>query len=167
MKNITLFLFLVLPFYGFNQLPKQWEGHYIGELKSENSGGNSANYHMELIVNSLTDSTYNWIIIYGEDSLRQERKYFLIDKGNNQFDIDEDNSILLSCNLIKNQFISVFEVQGNLIHVVYTFKKRKVCFDLTMSSNRSETGNGDEETPLVYSYETSTVQKAILKRVKN
>lgn len=127
---------------------------------------------MEINFMQLNDSTYNWTIIYGEDSLRQERKCLFRQVKENEFVIDEKNGIVLSANLIGATFISVFEVQSNLIHATYTFKKNKIYFELTSSSTKSETGNvkplaADEETiPLVYSHETTTQQKAVLKRIK-
>ena len=174
MKNIILLIITASSLYGIGQIPENWIGHYSGELHTENISGNSNSYHMELIVKPLTDSSYYWTIVYGEDSLRQERKYFLKHEGGNRYVIDEDNSIVLSCNLIKNQFVSVFEVQGNLIHVTYTFKKNKLYFELTSSTSKSATGNttdsdtsaSNSQIPIVYSYSTTAIQKAKLKRIK-
>lgn len=172
--KLTLVVFFSLMFsFSYGQFPQEWEGHYSGTLKSKSVTGASQEYHMELIVSSINDSTWTWTIIYGEDSLRQERRYFLKHEGDNKFDIDEDNSIVLSNNRFNNQFVNVFEVQGNLIHVIYTFEKNKVIFDLTSSSGKYETGNTENEEelnnegiPIVYGYETGAVQHAELKRIK-
>lgn len=104
----TLVAFLSLIFsISFGQFPQKWEGHYFGTLKSKSISGASQEYQMELIISSINDSTWTWTIIYGEDSLRQERRYFLKHKGGSNYDIDEGNSIVLSNNLFDNQFISI------------------------------------------------------------
>ncbi|NOQ70923.1 MAG: hypothetical protein GQ574_02915 [Crocinitomix sp.] len=172
MKKIHFILLFFLPLLSFGQISDKWEGHYSGELTSNSKGGTNS-YHMEIIFKQLNDSTYNWTIVYGQDSLRQERKYLLRKIDTYQYTVDEQNGIVLSTNLIQNTFISVFEVQGNLIHATYTFKKNKIYFKLTSSSARTETGDikpsedNDESIPLVYSYASVAYQSAILKRIKS
>jgi hypothetical protein len=171
MKKIYLILLFLLPLVNYAQISEKWEGHYGGDLVIK-SKGKTSQYHMEIIFRQLNDSTYNWTIVYGQDSLRQERKYLLRKTDANQYVVDEQNGIVLSMNLIDKSFISAFEVQGNLIHARYTFKKNKIYFELTSSSSRSETGNinppldNEENIPLVYTYETVAYQSATLKRIK-
>lgn len=64
-------------------------------------------------------------------------------------------------------------MQGSLIHVIYTFEKNKVIFNLTSSYRKYETGNTRDEEELnneailiVYGYETGAIQYAELKRIK-
>jgi len=170
MRLFVTFLFLCYSLASFNQVQKKWLGHYSGDLVIENISGSLQVYHMELIFQELSDTSFQWTIIYGEDSLRQERNYVLLKIADNRFEIDEANSIILSCNLIGNQFISVFEVENNLIHVVYPFSRNKVIFDLTSSTSQYQTGQTEpsdsSEIPLVISFQTTTLQKAILKRQK-
>lgn len=170
MKNTLIILFACsLSTLAFGQIPNQWYGHYAGDLEVTNFKGERVNYHMEFELSPVDDSTYNWIIIYGEDSLRQERCYLLRNCGENKYVIDEQNGIVLSCNKFENSFISLFEVQGNLIQAIYTFNKGKLDFRLTSSTNKKETGNvtyEEAEIPLVYGYETVTDQKATLKKLK-
>jgi hypothetical protein len=171
MNKLYLLLLLFLPLVNYGQISNKWEGHYKGKLAIQTQNKTSK-YHMEIIFMPLNDSTYNWTIVYGKDTSRQERKYLLKKTGENQFVVDEQNGIVLSMNLMGNSFISVFEVQGNLIHARYTFKKNSVYFELTSSSARSETGNlkpssdSEETIPLVYSYQTVAYQSAILKKIK-
>ncbi len=147
-----------------------WQGHYSGELKSENLQGKTYFYPMELKIEAVDDDTYKWIIIYGKegDSARSERNYLLkrTSKKNN-FIIDEQNTILLDINLINNSFYSVFEVQDNLMLVEYRLSENQIDFNLTSSQGKTETGNSThegEEIPLVYSYKTTTRQHAVLKK---
>ncbi len=170
MRLFLMIVFLCYALTSFNQIQKKWLGHYAGDLIIENISGPRQVHHMELIYQELSDSSFQWTIIYGEDSLRQERNYMLIKIADNRFKIDENNGIFLSCNLVGNQLMSVFEVENNLIHITYTFNRNKVYFDLTSSSGKYETGrtvvSDYSEIPLVISFQTTTVQKAILKRQK-
>jgi hypothetical protein len=84
------------------------------------------------------------------------------------------NEIVLKNNLIKNEFICVFEVPGALMHVKYRFENNRAYFELTSSENKTETGRQDyvdsemnkDQIPRVYTYQTNTIQKAVLKKVK-
>lgn len=155
----------------FGQLPQEWQGNYYGTLHVNTVQGDTLSYAMGLEIHNLSDTTVSWVIIYGADSLRDERNYVLKSAGNNQYGIDEMNGIVLSCSLIGNQLISVFEVQGNLIHAIYTCQKGEIHFNLISSANRTDTGNVNDSTnlnaiPLVYTYQTTTSQMAVLKRTK-
>ena len=166
----TRFTLISLFFCSFlyGQDISHWEGHYSGSLTSQSSGGLSSTFHMELDISNIDDSTYNWVIIYGKDSLRQERKYLLKRTGrDNHFIIDEKNSILLDLTLIGNSFYSVFEIDGSIIHVEYQWQKKAIIFILSSAESKRETGNSvvdGDEIPLVYSYKTTTAQYAFLKR---
>ena len=168
MRIFIVLLCLQVTFSNFAQIQQKWLGHYVGELSIYSISGASTVYHMELIFKELNATSYEWTIIYGEDSLRQERKYILISKGDNLFEIDEQNGIVLSCNLIGNQFVSTFEVANNLIHATYTFGRKDLEFNLTSSTSKYTTGEvnpaDSAEVPLVLSCQTTTTQKAILKR---
>lgn len=170
MRILFSFYIITSSLFSFGQLQEKWLGHYVGELSIYSISGTHQVYHMELLFNQLTTDTYEWTIVYGEDSLRQERKYILISKGDNIFEIDEQNGIVLSCNLIGNKFISTFEVANNLIHVTYTFTKNQLIFDLSSSTSKFETGaintTDSSEVPVVISYQTTTLQNALLKRQK-
>lgn len=169
MQKIYFILLVFLPLFNYGQISKKWEGHYVGKLEIQSSDKTS-HFHMELIFKKQDDVTYDWTIVYGEDSLRQERNYLLRKIDAHHYEVDERNGIVLSTNLFKNTFVSVFEVQGNLIHATYTFKKNKLYFELTSSSSRSPTGviaprtEDEEVVPLAHTYTTVTRQTAVLKK---
>lgn len=168
MKKVLVIYSLVLSLISFAQLDKSWEGVYVGDLHSENLKGSHVSYHMELHIKALNETTYEWIIVYGQDSLKQERNYQLIHKEGNSFVLDEQNSILIPMSLHKNSLHSVFEVQGNLLHVVYTLGKEEITFEL-MSAGKKTTSGGetdaqDQPIPIVNSYKPSAFQTAQLKR---
>jgi len=168
MKDVIKLLFIILPFLGFGQLDKSWEGIYTGVLHSENLKGSKVSYHMELHIKPLNSGTHEWIIVYGEDSLRQERNYQLIHKEGNSFVLDEQNSILIPMSLHNNSLHSVFEVQGNLLHAIYTLKKDTIIFTLISAGKKEESGGekdeNNQEIPVVTTYTTSAFQTAELKR---
>ena len=112
MKIIAAIILLVIAPLATGQDLSHWEGHYSGELRSENVSGMVNTFHMELVIEYENDSTYKWVIIYGEegDSLRQERNYVIRRTSTeNHFILDEQNSILLDFDLIGNSFYSIFE----------------------------------------------------------
>ncbi len=172
MKHLFLIFLAFSLLTGLAQLPTTWFGHYKGTLKVLSVNGNQTDYMMELVVQPINDSTTTWTIVYGEDSTRQERPYFLKRTGENTYIIDEDNGIVLSANKIGSKLISVFEVSGNLIHCSYTFVNGNVQFELTSSNQKFTTGNVNDTTelnkegiPLVYGYETTAWQHAILNKI--
>ena len=89
MKLIALFAIVLLSFNGFTQLSDKWEGDYIGDLYAQNISGAENSYRMELHIEKLSETSFSWIIVYGEDSLRQERKYQLNLLKGNAYQLDE------------------------------------------------------------------------------
>ena len=168
MKYLLL-LAILLASTSFAQLSEKWEGKFVGTLISTNLEDKVSDYHMELHIDLKADYTYNWIIIYGQDSTRQERKYILKPDGNNHFMLDEQNGIELHMSHSDNTITSAFEDEGNLLHVVYTLTKKGIMYELTSSNAKSETGGGDNngsKIPIVSTYKTVAFQSAFLKRSK-
>lgn len=160
--------FVIILWQGFAsnaQLSTSWIGHYEGDLIATNVQGKESTFHMELDIDVLTDSSYTFTLIYGEDSLRQERAYKLIVSKPNQFILDEQNGIKLSMNLYGNKLISVFEVLNSTLHVTYTLNKKGIQYELTSSNPYMETTATEEKTT-VTSYKTLAEQRAFLKRSK-
>lgn len=168
MKKIILSLLICLSFNSFSQLSDDWFGSYIGELSSINLSGKESSYHMELHIKTITDSTYQFLIVYGKDSTRQERNYQLNYLGNNSYEMDEKNSIVMHLSQNNNSLITVFEVQKTLIHVTYRISKKGISFELTSSNNKKTTGgktsDSNKKIPEIISYKTTAFQTAFLKR---
>jgi hypothetical protein len=168
--RFILFLLLFVTTPSFAQLSDKWEGKFSGDLIATNLDNKVSDFHMELYVELQSDYTYKWTIIYGQDSTRQERKYILKPDGNNHFILDEQNGIELHMSHSENCITSVFEVQGNLLHVKYTLGKKGVLYELTSSNAKKTTGGGKDENandiPEVHSYKTTAFQSAFLKRMK-
>ena len=168
MKYLIVLISLISFAPSYAQLSDDWFGSYKGELLATNLVGLQTSYHMELKVTQLTDSSYNWIITYGEDSTKQERAYQLNYLGMNLYEMDEKNSILIKVSFHENSLTSVFEVDDNLIHVVYRLGKKGIHFDLTSSNNKTVSGGSTTDSgvsvPAVISYQTIVFQSAFLKK---
>ncbi len=75
---------------------------------------------MALNIEQISYSCYQWQIIYSSDSTQDIRNYILKKTSrDNQYIIDEQNTILLDLNKINNRFYSVFEINNYLLFVEY------------------------------------------------
>jgi hypothetical protein len=168
MKKTTLMLLLCIGFNSFSQLPESWFGDFVGELSSTNLSGKESSYHMELHIKRITDSTSQFLIVYGEDSTRQERNYQLNYRGKNSYEMDEKNSIMMHVSQNHDVLVTVFEVQKTLIHVTYRLSKKGITYELSSSISRKTTGgevtDSNKKIPEVISYKTTAFQTAFLSR---
>ncbi|MCH2232734.1 MAG: hypothetical protein MK078_00670 [Crocinitomicaceae bacterium] len=162
LRSIPIIFLFLSSVFGFSQIQEEWYGHYKGDLVSTNSKGDTYVYNMELVFKPISDTTWNWTIIYGEDSLRQVRDYTLILKEDTYY-IDEKNGIVLENQLFDDHFSSFFEVQGNYIQAIYKFIDGEMEFILTSSQLGYSTGG--EDVTDVQSYSTSAFQRAVLKKI--
>ena len=171
LKHLVLVL-LITPYFTFGQIQKEWLGHYSGDLTIVGWNGQTSSFHMEVIFIQETDSSYQWTLVYGEDSTRQERNYTLKRTSRGEYEIDENNGIVLSNNLFGNKFISVFKVQTYFLHTTYAFEKNQLIFSLTSSTAEYQTGDDpeadipEEEKFTVYALHTTVYQYASLKKIK-
>jgi len=146
--------------------PDSYYGVYIGELII-NSENNIKNYPMEFHL-LPTDSIgiYKYMIVYGKDKNRQERKYTLkeVNKEKGNYILDENNGIILDCIVVTNKMYFLFEVMDNLLTTFVTFNKDHLIFEIvvTNTKNKKISGGENEDIPEVISYPISVVQKAIL-----
>lgn len=169
MRALYLLAFFFISQISYSQLSEDWFGKYTGQLETVDINGIQMSYHMELNISRATDTSYHFVIVYGEDSTRQERKYMLYDNGMNHFVLDEQNGIILDMSMGFNRLYSVFEIQGSLLHIAYIKEKKGIRFELTSSKVSFKTGNTEEngeKTPLIISYKTANFQQADLKKTK-
>lgn len=170
MKLFSIFFLSILSISSFSQLSDSWMGNFQGELYATNLAGIETTYRMELDISKIDETSYNWVITYGADSTKQERAYILNFIGMNLYEMDEQNGILLKVSYNDNALTSVFEVDGNLLHVIYRITKKGVLFELTSSNGKTISGGNTDESgakvPEVGSYQTIAFQTAYLKRQK-
>ena len=158
------------------QFPEDWLGYWEGELSIYNENGLSQTLPMALD-NQATDTTgwYVWAIIYGEDTIKGRRNYYLkeIDAAKGHYQTDERNSIFLDSYLFGNTLASAFEVQGNYLTTNYTRTSKGMTFEIFMMRDKQGVMSGGMEAdslagqsaiPPVESYPVAVRQVAYLKR---
>lgn len=160
--TVSIFIFSSITM-SFSQLSEDWFGTYSGTMHITNFKGEKSEVYMELLIKKKSDTSYTFNIIYGKDTMKQVRAYELIHDNRNQFKMDEKNGIILPMMLFNQRLVSVFKVQGNLLHVSYTLDKKNIIFRTT-SSRKSLTSGGEEDIPLVEGFSTYVDQYASLKR---
>lgn len=164
MKIRMLFLLSSISLSLFSQGLDEWEGTYTGKLDIHPKKGELKEVQMQLDIQKVNDSIYDWTITYGEDGT-DVRKYQLLDKGGNEYLMDEKNSILLNTTKFGNELISVFDVQGSCLWVSYTLTDQGIAVKITSSVKREETGGVDQEDetiPVVGTYTTVVNQSGLL-----
>jgi len=122
---------------------------------------------MEFHLNK-TDSIgkYNYVLVYGENEKRQERKYYLIEKDaeKGNYVVDEDNGIFIDAKVLENKLYCLFEVEQSLLTTFITFEKNHLLFEIVYSntSKKEESGGQNDSIPKVTSYPLHVIQKAKL-----
>lgn len=150
-------------------IPVKITGNYRGELMIRTSSGQIQTTAMQLEIGLLEKGTFSWNILYGSGG-EDVRKYILkpADTATGSYIIDEQNSILLDAWWDGSTLSSIFDVQGSLLLVTYTFQENSVLFEIivTQTSRGKITGGqpGSEEIPPVTSYPVSVRQTATLYR---
>jgi len=150
------------------KFPDDWEGDWKGTLEIFNAEGKQQDVPMELLIHP-TDSAdrWQWTIVYGVDSIRQERKYELIivDAEKGHYQIDEKNSIIIDAYLINGEFISHFSVMGSSIITRDRIVGDKMAYEIISSRMKTPiTTGGEENVPQVDTYPITVTQRAMLSR---
>ena len=151
-----------------SKFPDSYFGIYTGEIVINSEKG-LKNYPMEFHL-LPTDSlgVFNYMIVYGKDENRQERKYTLKekDKAKGIYTLDENNGILLDCKVIENRMYFLFEVMDNLLTTFIVFNDEHLVFEIVVTDTKQKNSSGgqDKDTPEVISYPITGVQKAVLNK---
>ena len=153
--------------------PDTYLGVWTGQVDIFVRGkGKVQSVAMELHVAPLTDSTYTWVIIYGEDKEAGKRPYELIvrDATRGLYAIDERNGIAMEAYLLDDVFLQRFEVMGNLLDTQTRLQAdgtlRWEIFSGALEPVSTSGGrdfNG-EAIPPVNTYAVGNYQRAILRR---
>ena len=146
--------------------PDDFTGEYKGTLVIDSQRGTqeiSMEFHLK-----KTDSVhkYDYKLIYNG----QPRNYTLIikDREKGICKVDENNGIVLPSRFSGNTLYSFFEVQGNFLSSRFDFQKDTLIFEILFSNTKDKTTSGgtSDQIPKVYGFPISTVQKAVLKKMK-
>ncbi len=151
--------------------PQGFTGTWGGTLEIFNPKGMAQSVPMELHILPITDSTYTYSIIYGEDKVAGKRDYLIKrgPDGPHHWICDEQNTILLDGYYLGNVYQSVFTVMGSYLvsnlehrgdHLLYSIQ---VGSETAIRSTGNQTHEG-EEIPEVKSFKSSGYQRARLKK---
>jgi len=124
--------------------PDSYFGIYTGEILINSEKG-LKNYPMEFHL-LPTDSlgVFNYMIVYGKDENRQERKYTLKekDKAKGIYTLDENNGILLDCKVIENRMYFLFEVMDNLLTTFIVCNDEYLVFEIVVTDTKQKNISG-------------------------
>ncbi len=157
------------------EFPRAWLGHWKGDATA-GDGVNSQKFTTELIVAATEKpDRYQWTLIYDGGAGRQERKYFLVvkDAAKGLYQIDEDNGIVLESRCFDGTLFSHFVVQGNRITTrerlegAGTVDEHISVEMLATIDAQGVISGGKDDVPEVTSWSPISIQKAVLRRVKD
>lgn len=169
--KIIFILFLFCSIAKAQNIPQDWLGDWYGILEISTSKGLLASINMELHL-AKTDTANNWryTLIYDDGKTRDERKYNLIkiDSIPGLYEINENNGIILYEVQMGNRMLQRFDVMDNVIYGITTYEKGRIVWELISDNEKitRQSGNGDEESPLVNAYFPNNYQRAILTKKK-
>ena len=146
------------------QFPQDFVGDWEGQITVYGAEGPRQTVRMELLIQPITDSSYTYVIIYGEDREAGRRDYVIKrgPDGPHHWVCDERNSILLDGYYIGGIYQSVFTVMGSTLvtnlehrgdHLWMTFQS--VATEPTRSTG--DTIVEGEEIPVVESYRVKAI----------
>lgn len=149
--------------------PQSFIGHWKGHLNWQRGGAAAQTFQMQLIIQPITDTTYSWQIIYGEQA-QDNRPYILkpVKPAVGHWQVDEQNGIILDSYVFGNSLTGAFTVQGNTIVDKYSVRgdSMDVEFISIQLDKKNRTGAGTEESPLVDSYRIGSLQWGTLTKQK-
>ena len=172
-RLFVLSIVVVLSFHSQAQttsaFPASFIGHWKGQLNWQRGGAAKQTFAMQLIIQPVTDSTYTWQIIYG-DQKQDNRPYILkpVNPALGHWQVDERNGIILDSYVFEQSLTGAFTVQGNTIVDKYTVHgdSMDVAFFSIQLDKKTRSGSGTEESPAVDSYRVGSLQWGTLIKQK-
>ena len=173
MQKSILFIFIFLVQFTLlsqektEQFPEDFLGIYKGTLLIDSPKGKqkiTMEFHLKATKNK---DRFDYVLIYEG----KPRNYTLVkknmDKG--QFELYENNGIILPTKYVNRTLFSFFEVQGNILSSRLSFTKQGMDFEILFNKtdNKIKTGKGTDEIPFVFAYPITTVQQAHLNKVES
>ncbi len=168
----TLFLvFLSGISYSQNSFPRDFLGHWKGQLEWRVAGKPTQKFNMQLIIKPAdTLDQCTWQIIYS-DKASDNRPYIIkpIDTTKGKWMIDEGDGIKLDTYIFGNCINGAFTVMGNTIVDNYCVDGNTmgVEFFSIKLGDSTLSGLGTKEVPSVSSYRIGSYQIGKLKRIRD
>ena len=153
------------------RFPQDFVGDWAGTLEVMTPAGVAQAVPMELLIQPLTDTSYTYVIIYGEDREAGKRDYFIYrgPDGPHHWVCDEQNQILLDGYYLGGSYQSAFTVMGNYLTSSLEHRGDHLLYTIQMWPERAvRTSGGDstaaEPVPAVNSFNIRVFQRARLTR---
>lgn len=149
--------------------PAAWTGVWGGELNIYTPKGLVQQVPMTLAIHPLENGHYSWTIQYGTDSTGL-RPYTLepVDTSLGRWQINENNGIILSEQLLGGKIYSVFSVEGTLLVSMVELSGEELLYEIVAGplkpAYQSPTPPAPENIPTVDVYSARTRQFARLRR---
>lgn len=152
--------------------PADFVGKWAGELQIFGPAGVVQALPMELHILPVSDTSYTYTIIYGEDKVAGKRDYLIVlgPDGPHHWICDEQNSILLDGYYLGNVYQSVFTVMGSYLisnlehrgdHLIYAIHSGRENPVRTTGGAQHE----GEDIPAVNSFKVTGFQRSILRQM--
>lgn len=149
--------------------PRDFVGDWAGQVTVYGPRGASQSVAMGLEIHPINDSTYTYVIIYGEDREAGARSYEIYrgPDGGHHWVCDEKNSLLLDGYYIGGIYQSIFTVMGSTIvtnlehrgdHLWMTFQSYPEAAVRTTGGKEYE----GEDIPPVQAYKVRSTNTARL-----
>ena len=156
MKSLFLFMFSFFQVsIGFTQnIPSKYYGEYKGNLEIF-SGGNKHTLEMEFKLRPTQDpESLDYILIYHSPDQKNIREYVLKYKDSlGNYDLDEQNGIVIPTKFVNNSLHSFFEVQNHLLKSSIRFFDNHTEFEIVMANTKTiDTTKATKEDIEVLSY---------------
>jgi hypothetical protein len=152
-----------------NPFPACFIGNWKGELEWFINGKPTQKFAMQLIIQPADSAMiYTWQIIYG-DKGKDNRPYLLkpVDTAKGRWIVDERDGIILDSYIHGSSLHGAFTVQGNTIVDNYTVENGKMLVEFfsIKLDDKTISGKGTDDVPLVNSYKISSYQSGVLTRI--
>lgn len=151
--------------------PEGWIGDWTGDLVISTTAGEVQRIPMGLSIQPITDSTYTYSILYGENTPENQRPYLLktLNASQGLYQVDENNGIVLDEYFIGGKLYSRFEVMGTLLLSTVEKQDSILLYEIIAGSATPSTTTGDtiiagDTIPPVNSYGIRIQQRARLYR---
>ena len=137
---------------------KECIGTWKGMMHMYSQGRLRDSIPVILEVTQQNDSVFGWKMEYLSEKMPITKPYRLIYKGNNVYQTDEGEEILLDGYLFDKRLIFVFQVENILLTSAYELRKDELYFEVTSATKEKS----DAE---VQSYQVGFLQNVLFKRV--
>lgn len=167
---VTLALLMIKPMGYAQVFPKNWEGKWKGTLNiySAKTLKPVKSLEMELDIQPVKDTVWNWTIHYLSATQPDLRKYELHATSEpTKWVIDEKNGILLNQVFIGNRLTGSFSFDKTLLVTSYWLENNRMHFEIIVTQLDAilTTGPQNETSPVISNHPISSYHHAILDRV--